>query len=502
MERLDARDPSALPKAASALREGRLVAFPTETVYGLGANALDDEAVLRIYRTKGRPADNPVIVHVADRAAGRALAASWPEMAEELAAAFWPGPLTLVVPRRPDVARQAAAGGATVAVRCPDHPLAIALIQAAAVPVAAPSANRSGRPSPTTADEVLRDYEGRELAPDIVLDGGPAAIGVESTVVDATGERPLVLRPGGLTLEELRRVRPDAEMASDPRLLSRSPGTRYRHYAPAKPLWLFRGPGAQAALLAAARAARAAGEEVAVLAFPDTVAALRDEGLVAPEAVALAGRRDRPEEYAARLFLALRRLESSPGAARILAEAPEPRGLGLAVADRLARAASRVVESGGGRSPVPGRVLFVCSGNTCRSPLAASLLRHLAAEAGRPVEVRSAGLAAAEGQPAPGEAVAALGDWGVDLSAHRSRRLQAADLAWADVVVCMEGWQAEALARDHPEARQKVVSWGELFGGGDVPDPFGQGEAAYRRTVDRLAADLRGWVGGREGGAP
>jgi L-threonylcarbamoyladenylate synthase len=223
----------ALVEAGRLLATGGLVAFPTETVYGLGANALDSTAVARIFEAKGRPAWNPLIVHVGSIEQARTLAATWPESAARLAAAFWPGPLSIVVPRTDLVPALVSAGGPTVALRMPAHPVALALVQAAGVPIAAPSANRSMALSPTTAAHVA---EGLADRVDLILDGGPSTVGIESTVVDLTGSEPRVLRPGMLTPDALARVvgtavRGPGQLVADaePRA---SPGMMERHYAP------------------------------------------------------------------------------------------------------------------------------------------------------------------------------------------------------------------------------------------------------------------------------
>ncbi|MCS6777324.1 MAG: L-threonylcarbamoyladenylate synthase, partial [Chloroherpetonaceae bacterium] len=196
-------EPGAIAQGADCLRAGGLVAFPTETVYGLGASALDAAAVARIYAAKGRPAHNPVIVHVADVVQARSLVTEWPEQADLLAARFWPGPLTLVLPRNAQVPDIVAAGGPTVAIRWPAHPVAQALIRAAGVPVAAPSANRSMHISPTRAEHVLRGLTGKI---DLVLDGGPTPGGIESTVLDVTAMPPRLLRPGLVTAGQIAQV--------------------------------------------------------------------------------------------------------------------------------------------------------------------------------------------------------------------------------------------------------------------------------------------------------
>lgn len=218
--------------AAKIIKEGGLVAFPTETVYGLGANGLDRAAVKKIFAAKGRPGDNPLILHIAHNRDLFYLADPVPLKAQVLMEAFWPGPLTLVLPRRSLVPYEVTAGLDTVAVRMPRNPVALALIREAGVPVAAPSANRSGYPSPTEASHVRDDLNGRIEA---ILDGGPAGLGLESTVLDLSGETPVILRPGGVTKEELEQVIGDVD--SDPWLKEgegqpKAPGMKYTHYAP------------------------------------------------------------------------------------------------------------------------------------------------------------------------------------------------------------------------------------------------------------------------------
>jgi L-threonylcarbamoyladenylate synthase len=247
-------DANAIAKAAALLRAGRLVAFPTETVYGLGANALDPAAVQRIFEAKGRPSYNPLIVHVADTAAARTLVTQWPDAAARLAERYWPGPLTLVLPKRPEVPDVVTAGLDAVALRVPAHPVALALLRAAAVPVAAPSANRSTELSPTTAAHVRKSLGDRV---DLVLDGGPTTVGIESTVVDLTGERPAILRPGRIGADELAAlVGPLAQAAQtvgeEPR---RSPGQLDRHYAPRASLRIAASAQAATQMIAEARAA-------------------------------------------------------------------------------------------------------------------------------------------------------------------------------------------------------------------------------------------------------
>lgn len=325
--------------AAGTLRGGGLVAFPTETVYGLGANALDAAAVARIFAAKGRPAEDPLIVHLSglDQLAHVARAVS--PLAQALAAAFWPGPLTLVLPKRPAVPSLVTSGLDTVAARVPDHPVAQALLHAAGVPIAAPSANRFGHTSPTTAQHVWHDLHDRI---DIILDGGPTPIGVESTVLDVSGSPPCILRPGGVTAEMLAAVvGPVAVMARAPDGEGSlpSPGLLEKHYAPRAELVFIQGPHARQALAAELARALAAGKAVGVLAAEEDAGSLAQAGaLVYPLGGDL-------NNVARHLYSGMRWLDAQ-GVDVILCRDFGAGGLGLAIRDRLTRAAARVVITG------------------------------------------------------------------------------------------------------------------------------------------------------------
>ena len=313
---------AAVERAARVLAAGGLVAFPTETVYGLGADATNGEAVARLYDAKGRPTFNPLIAHVADAAAARALA-RFDGAAARLAEAFWPGPLTLVLPKRPDcpVAELATAGLDTIAVRVPDHPVAHAILAAFARPVVAPSANRSGHVSPTTAAHVLADLRGRI---ELIIDGGPAPMGLESTIVACLGD-PLLLRPGALPRAEIERVIPLTEppRAAAPSGLDAAPiapGQLASHYAPRARLRLD---------------ARSLNAGEALLAFGPSLPAGAER---ATRVLNLSPRGDLIEA-AANLFSHLRALDSSGILAIAVMPIPHP-GLGEAINDRLERAAA------------------------------------------------------------------------------------------------------------------------------------------------------------------
>jgi L-threonylcarbamoyladenylate synthase len=342
---LAARNPAesgdAIRCAASILRAGGLVAFPTETVYGLGADALNAKAVAGIFAAKGRPVDNPLIVHIAEASQMESLAQNIPPEAYLLADKFWPGPLTLVLESRPAVPPETTGGLHSVALRVPDHPAALALLKEAAVPVAAPSANLSGTPSPTSARHVLDDLAGRI---DAVLDGGPSGVGVESTVLDIRNGRPLLLRPGGVTPEEiaviLGRECPQTHWQENMAEPPPSPGLKYGHYAPQAPLYLVRGqPGA---VLDRMRELRdyfqMRGDKVGLLLSRESA------GHLVSEYVEILGDRKDAGELAANLYAALRRFDRQ-NVDVIIAEGYAEEGMGLALMNRLIKAAgSRVTD--------------------------------------------------------------------------------------------------------------------------------------------------------------
>ena len=329
--------PEALARAGALIRSGEPVAFPTETVYGLGADALNAEAVKRIFEAKGRPGDNPLIVHISALWQLRPLIAAQPSpMAKALMDACWPGPMTLIFHKSDLVPMAVTAGLDTVAVRFPAHPDARALIDAAQRPIAAPSANRSGRPSPTTAQHVWADMEGRIP---MILDGGPCQVGLESTVIDVTGDVPRVLRPGGVTPEMIERVCGAAQV--DEAVMRplkegerpRSPGMKYRHYAPKGALTIVKGSAEHVAeaINRLYDAAEAGGQKPLILALEGHLPAYGERRTLSlgPDAEAMAHR----------MFDALRRADDL-GAEVLFSEAVPDSGLGLAVMNRLGRAAA------------------------------------------------------------------------------------------------------------------------------------------------------------------
>jgi len=323
---LDKPDVEGIKDAAEVIRKGGLVAFPTETVYGLGADALNAEAVKRVFDAKGRPPDNPLIVHIADHHQLIDLADEVPEKGQRLAKEFWPGPLTLVVKRTFLVPDIVTAGLETVGIRMPDHPVALALIMEFGGGIVGPSANLSGRPSPTSAQHVMEDLKGRV---DVVLNAGPAEIGIESTVLDVTVDPPVILRPGGLHKESIEDIVGPVRAAADEELLKRSPGTRHRHYAPRARVVLV-GEGNAQELMSFLQEFRQQGKSVGCIVHSHELSKVEsgDFFRVLPSPI---------DFFARYLFRTLRELDQG-GAHVILVEQVAEGGLGSAVMDRLRRA--------------------------------------------------------------------------------------------------------------------------------------------------------------------
>ena len=326
--------------AAKILRDGGLVGIPTETVYGLGANALDGTAVKRIFEAKGRPQDNPLIIHVTGAQWLPRYCADVPPLAYVLARKFWPGPLTMILKRRPITPDETPAGLDTVAVRCPNHPVTLAIIREAGIPIAAPSANLSGRPSCTTAQDVLEDMDGRISG---VVDGGPCAVGVESTILDLTCDPPRLLRPGGLPLEDLERLigKIDVDKAVNGALAEgekpKAPGMKYRHYAPKAPVTVVTGEPERSAAYIAAHAGPGDG----VICFEEFLPMYAGG---ARPVMSLGPAGDKGEQ-ARRVFDALRAFDHTAVSA-IWAQCPDSGGIGLAVTNRLNKAAGfHIVEA-------------------------------------------------------------------------------------------------------------------------------------------------------------
>jgi L-threonylcarbamoyladenylate synthase len=341
-----APDPELIARAAECLRAGGLVAFPTETVYGLGAHALDRRAVQRVFAAKERPANDPLIVHVAAIDDIAPLVVEIPPAARDLAVRFWPGPLTIVLRRSERVPDEVTAGLDTVAIRVPSHPIAQGLLQCARLPIAAPSANRFSRPSPTRAAHVLADLGGRI---DMIVDGGPTSVGLESTVIDLASQPPTVLRPGVIDAATLRSVIPDVRLRSS--RFERgttgmpAPGMLPKHYAPATPLTLLEGDrsSAIAEIVQTARRHHERGQSVAILAFGEDLEQLR---ALRVHLLNLGNEND-PPAVASRLYAALREGDELGVDVILVRNITADHPLSAAIQDRLRRAATRPSQSDG-----------------------------------------------------------------------------------------------------------------------------------------------------------
>lgn len=323
-----------LKEAAEILQSGGLVAFPTETVYGLGANGLDAKASAKIYAAKGRPSDNPLILHICNEAMLNSLAQNVSETAQKLIKAFWPGPMTLILERQHIVPDQVTGGLNTVGIRMPNHQIALALIKLANTPLAAPSANTSGRPSPTNADTVLADLSGKV---EMIIDGGSCEFGLESTIIDCTEQFPTILRPGAITFEMIEQV--VGKVKNDPALTSKdsipkAPGMKYTHYAPKAPMVMLVGAEEKMkfALLDEIKKAEADGQKIAVIVSEELSADI-------PSHIekAVYGKRTDVAQIAANLYVALRKFDHR-NVDIIFAEGTTQKGMGAAIMNRLQKA--------------------------------------------------------------------------------------------------------------------------------------------------------------------
>lgn len=328
--------------AANVIKDGGTVAFPTETVYGLGANALDSDAVIKIFKAKNRPMDNPIIVHIANRDTLNLLAVEVPDFVDKLIERFWPGPLTFILKASKIVPKVTTGGLDTIAIRMPNHKVALALIEESKVPLAAPSANLAGRPSPTSVEHVIEDLAGRI---DLIIDSGPTNIGIESTVLDVSGDVPTILRPGGVTLEDLREV--IREVKLHPAVTSKieverplSPGMKYRHYAPKAEMLVVEGEelSVKEKVQEIVNKNVAIGKSVGILTFDE------NKGIYRNAIIKSLGSRQDLKSAAKRLFSLLREFDKEH-VDLIVAEGVTEEGLGLALMNRLRKASGyRIVK--------------------------------------------------------------------------------------------------------------------------------------------------------------
>ncbi len=447
--------------AAYALKNGGTCVFPTETVYGLGAGAFFDDSVKKIFEAKGRPSDNPLIVHIADMEDVYSLCSEVPEKAERLMKRFWGGPLTIIMKRNPMIPDSVTAGLDTVGIRLPSHPVASTLIRLCGFAIAAPSANISGKPSITSGKYAIEELDGKV---DVIISGGDCNYGIESTVIDMTCEPPVILRPGAITQNEIINEIGMVELGgySDK---PKCPGMKYTHYAPDAPLYVIEGRRDNLA----SRINKISGgnfEQTGVLGYDLDMKDLRTPYKL------FAG--NNVKEYAASLFYNLREFNRM-GVSKIYAVPPEKGGLGDAVLNRLYKAA-------GGKTITFKNILFVCTGNTCRSPMAAAIL----AKEKPWYNVFSRGINVLAPSPASAEAVEVMNEMGLDISSHRSEQLTRDDLMRADIIFTMTENHNHLILRRYPEFTGRVFT---LSPGNDIVDPFGRDIFAYRacaRQIERL----------------
>lgn len=327
-------DKNLINKAANIIKDGGIVAFPTETVYGLGANGLDSEAVKKIYRAKGRPSDNPLILHISSREQLDPLVKEVPKLAYRCMDEFWPGPLTIIYKKSEIIPDIITGGLDTVAIRMPNHPIALELIKESQVPIAAPSANTSGRPSPTNATHVVEDMMNKI---EMIIDGGNTGVGLESTVLDLSTETPTILRPGGVTLEDLKGIIPNVvqdESIIHKDVKPKSPGQKYRHYAPKADMILFTGPREKIIEEINKQADKLTlqGKRVGIMATEETKDNYRDGYIL------VLGSRTNPETIASNLFAVIREFDKE-NVDIILAEGIELDNIGMAIMNRMIKAA-------------------------------------------------------------------------------------------------------------------------------------------------------------------
>lgn len=478
-----------IEEAGEILRNGGLVAFPTETVYGLGGNAFDPEASAKIYKAKGRPSDNPLIVHVADKDAVGRLTREVSPKAEKLMDAFWPGPLTLILEKSEEVPDETTGGLPTVAIRLPSNEIARSLIRAGGGYIAAPSANLSGKPSPTTALHVVTDLNG---VIDMIIDGGESVLGLESTIVDLSVEPPIILRPGYITLEMIEEVVGITlvdESIIDPnsKVVPKAPGMKYRHYAPKADMVVVEGSPDQVVekIMSMASEDEKTGHSIGII-TTDEMAACYTVGTVKS-----VGTRLNERSVARNLYKILREFNETD-VEKIYSEAFDDSGVGQAIMNRLLKAAGHQVIHLAEAEESRGinRIVFISNGDTGCGPLAAELLKKMEPEADFKIE--SKGLVVLFPEPVNPKLEAVIASHGLTLKNHLATQLAESDVDSQTLFLTMELAQKVKMLEDFGDAIH-VASLGEVLDQPelDIKSPYGEELPAYGEHFETMEHLIR-----------
>lgn len=476
-------DENLLEKAGEILKQGGLVAFPTETVYGLGANALDEAAAKKTYEAKGRPSDNPLIVHIADVEALDQIVTEVPDKAKQVMEAFWPGPLTLIFEKSETVPYGTTGGLETVAVRMPVNEIARALIRAGGGYVSAPSANSSGRPSPTTAQHVADDLDGKI---EMILDGGSVEIGVESSILDMTVDPPMILRPGAVTKEMLEEVIGEvivdqALLTDDTEQAPKAPGMKYRHYAPKAQLILVEGETEDAvkAIKQIAYEQSRLGYQVGIIATNET-AELYTNGVVKN-----IGTRNNENSIAQNLYKVLREFDEED-VDYIYSESFAKDGIGDAIMNRLEKAAGHhtIQAADITRLQKYRRVLFVSNGDGCRGPMAAELLKH--ENLMQEYKIGSRGMVVLFPEPANQKAEAIMRSQQMTLADHEATQFSEDDLDDETLILTFEEGHKWKIVSDYENVKHVYTLNEYIDDGREIPSALGQPLVVYGETFELL----------------